>query len=315
MDIKIPPEFEGALLRSFIKKSLGLSSRQLTRLKNHPSGIMLDGQRVTVRKILAQGQTLSLVLEDEWSSPTIIPQGDIPPVIYEDADVIVLDKPTGMTSHPSHGHYSTSLANSLAAYFAAQDTPFVFRAVNRLDKDTTGVVVVAKNALSAHRLSRDMREGRIKKSYLALLKGDLSGADTQIIRRKLEDVGGSFDFDGTNGYIDAGIKRCGESIITRQVAQDGKKSLTRFTILKAGDVTLVRCYPETGRTHQIRVHFSSIGYPLQGDDLYGARDGQMDRQALHCEQIVLTHPSHGGTITLRAPIPGDMARFMDMDIL
>ncbi|MHC1695422.1 MAG: RluA family pseudouridine synthase [Eubacteriales bacterium] len=311
MDIRIPPEFEGALLRSFIKKKLGLSARQLTRLKNHPSGIMLDGQRVTVRQILAQGQTLTLALEDESSSPTIVPQGDVPPIVYEDEDIIVLDKPAGMTSHPSRGHYSTSLANALAAYFEAKDTPFVFRAVNRLDKDTTGLVVVAKNALSAHHLSLDMREGRIKKSYLALLEGDLSKADVKAINERFEGVGGSLCFDGRDGYIDAGIKRCGESIITRQIASDGKKSLTRFTLLGAGEVSLVRCYPQTGRTHQIRVHFSSIGYPLLGDDLYGAIGGRMDRQALHCEQIILLHPSHGGTLTLRAPVPEDMAEQMD----
>ena len=266
-----------------------MSRAELSHLKSLDTGIMINGVRVTVRAVLATGDVLFLDRDDAAAGENVIP-GDIPlDIIYEDDDIIALNKPAGMPTHPSHGHYYDTLANGLAFYFAKKSIPFVFRAVNRLDRDTSGIVLVAKNRASAYRISSEMSRGGIKKTYIAAAVGAVYQSGTVI----------------------ANIKRRYESIIERTVCpeNEGQYAETRYAPLYTdGKVTLLEVRPVTGRTHQIRVHMAYIGHPLCGDTLYGEESELIGRQALHCSRLEFTHPTTGERIILSAPLKGDMER-------
>ena len=271
------------------QKDLGMSRAELSHLKSLDTGIMINGVRVTVRAVLAAGDVLFLDRDDAAAGENVMP-GDIPlDIIYEDDDIIALNKPAGMPTHPSHGHYYDTLANGLAFYFAKKSIPFVFRAVNRLDRDTSGIVLVAKNRASAYRISSEMSRGGIKKTYIAAAVGAVYQSGTVI----------------------ANIKRRYESIIERTVCpeNEGQYAETQYAPLYTdGKVTLLEVRPVTGRTHQIRVHMAYIGHPLCGDTLYGEESELIGRQALHCSRLEFTHPTTGERITLSAPLKGDMER-------
>ena len=289
MEIVITEAENEKCLRDYLKKDLGMSRAELSHLKSLETGIMINGVRVTVRAVLAAGDVLFLDRNDAAAGENVMP-GDIPlDIIYEDDDIIALNKPAGMPTHPSHGHYYDTLANGLAFYFAKKSIPFVFRAVNRLDRDTSGIVLVAKNRASAYRISSEMSRGGIKKTYIAAAVGAVYQSGTVI----------------------ANIKRRFESIIERTVCpeNEGQYAETRYAPLYTdGKVTLLEVRPVTGRTHQIRVHMAYIGHPLCGDTLYGEESELIGRQALHCSRLEFTHPTTGERITLTAPLKGDMER-------
>lgn len=289
MEIVITEAENGKCLKDYLKKDLGMSRAELSHLKSLDTGIMINGVRVTVRAVLATGDVLFLDRDDAAAGENVMP-GDIPlDIIYEDDDIIALNKPAGMPTHPSHGHYYDTLANGLAFYFAKKSIPFVFRAVNRLDRDTSGIVLVAKNRASAYHISSEMSRGGIKKTYIAAAVGAVYQSGTVI----------------------ANIKRRYESIIERTVCpeNEGQYAETRYAPLYTdGKVTLLEVRPVTGRTHQIRVHMAYIGHPLCGDTLYGEESELIGRQALHCSRLEFTHPTNGERITLTAPLKGDMER-------
>ena len=289
MEIVITEAENGKCLTDYLKKNLGMSRAELSHLKSLDTGIMINGVRVTVRAVLAAGDVLFLDRDDAAAGENVMP-GDIPlDIIYEDDDIIALNKPAGMPTHPSHGHYYDTLANGLAFYFAKKSIPFVFRAVNRLDRDTSGIVLVAKNRASAYRISSEMSRGGIKKTYIAAAVGAVYQSGTVI----------------------ANIKRRYESIIERTVCpeNEGQYAETRYAPLYTdGKVTLLEVRPVTGRTHQIRVHMAYIGHPLCGDTLYGEESELIGRQALHCSRLEFTHPTTGERIILSAPLKGDMER-------
>ena len=289
MEIVITEAENGKCLRDYLKNDLGMSRAELSHLKSLDTGIMINGVRVTVRAVLAAGDVLFLDRDDAAAGENVMP-GDIPlDIIYEDGDIIALNKPAGMPTHPSHGHYYDTLANGLAFYFAKKSIPFVFRAVNRLDRDTSGIVLVAKNRASAYRISSEMSRGEIKKTYIAAAVGAVYQSGTVI----------------------ANIKRRYESIIERTVCpeNEGQYAETQYAPLYTdGKVTLLEVRPVTGRTHQIRVHMAYIGHPLCGDTLYGEESELIGRQALHCSRLEFTHPTTGERITLSAPLKGDMER-------
>lgn len=289
MEIVITEAENGKCLGDYLKKDLGMSRAELSHLKSLDTGIMINGVRVTVRAVLAAGDVLFLDRDDAAAGENVMP-GEIPlDIIYEDGDIIALNKPAGMPTHPSHGHYYDTLANGLAFYFAKKSIPFVFRAVNRLDRDTSGIVLVAKNRASAYRISSEMSRGGIKKTYIAAAVGAVYQSGTVI----------------------ANIKRRYESIIERTVCpeNEGQYAETRYAPLYTdGKVTLLEVRPVTGRTHQIRVHMAYIGHPLCGDTLYGEESELIGRQALHCSRLEFTHPTTGERITLSAPLKGDMER-------
>ncbi|MBR5454120.1 MAG: RluA family pseudouridine synthase [Clostridia bacterium] len=276
----------------FLKKRLACSSKMITLLKKDEQGILLNGKRVTVREILKEGDVLEIADRDtdDDVNPNIIPGGEMPEIIYEDEDIIAVNKPPNMPTHPSHGHYDDTLANALVAYFSEKDTPFVFRSMNRLDRDTSGIVVVSKNRLTANLLSKALLDGKVKKQYFAVTSG--------IPKEKC-------------GRIESDIRRVGESIIIREALPVGeggdtaRYALTDYTVISEKDGRAgVIVTPRTGRTHQIRVHFKYIGAPLLGDGLYGEASPLIDRHALHA--AVLEFPYKGSILRLTAPPPEDL---------
>lgn len=279
---------------------VGYSHKAVSRLKRLENGILLNGKRVTVRAILHTGDQLSLAVEDqpEEQNPYLEPVNLPLSILYEDDCVLAVNKPPYMPTHPSMGHTGDTLANAVAFYLQREDRPFVFRAINRLDRDTSGVVLLSKDKFTAARLAGAMEAGKIRKTYLALLCGTLA-----------ED----------SGIIDAAIRRREASIITREAipCTDGEPlpegaapALTRYEVIaRYTDYTLVRAYPLTGRTHQLRVHFAYIGHPIVGDTLYGCAHPMLSRQALHAETLTFPHP-FGSEQVITAPLPDDLQNLL-----
>lgn len=283
----------------FLKKRLACSSKMITLLKKDEHGIMLNGRRVTVREILNAGDILEISDRDkeENINPNIIPGGEMPEIIYEDDDIIAVNKPPNMPTHPSHGHYGDTLANALVSYFMKSNTPFVFRSMNRLDRDTSGIVVVSKNRFTANLLSKALLDGKVKKQYFAVTEG--------IPKEK-------------SGRIESDIRRIGESIIIREALPCGeggetaKYALTDYKVVSQKDGRAgVIVTPHTGRTHQIRVHFKYIGTPLVGDGLYGTPSPLIYRHSLHA--VVLEFPYKGNTLRLTAPPPDDLLSLVGLE--
>ena len=279
-------------------KGVGYSHKAISRLKRLEQGILLNGSRVTVRAVLHTGDCLSLETEDraDEQNPYLEPVQLPLSILYEDEQILVVNKPPFMPTHPSMGHTGDTLANAVAFYLYSEDRPFVFRAVNRLDRDTSGTVLLCKDRYVAATLAGAMGEGKIHKTYLALLCGELAE---------------------NSGEINAAIRRKEASIITREaIAADtspmpegAQPALTRYEVVKRYQgYTLVRAYPETGRTHQLRVHFAYVGHPIVGDTLYGSPHPALSRQALHAESLTFPYPSDE-PMTVTAPLPEDFQLF------
>ena len=227
-------------------------------------GISVFGEAVTVRRILHAGDILILKLPEKKSDG--IEAMDIPlDIVYEDDYLLAVNKPRNMPTHPSKGNSLPTLANGVMGYFKGD---FVFRSVNRLDRDTSGIVLIAKDQLTANTLSQGMRRGDFVKKYRCTVEG--SPCPDHLL-------------------IDAPIRRESEDSVKRIVAPDGKRALTEYRVIKAdGNVAVCDISLYTGRTHQIRVHMAYIGHPLVGDFLYGDREsGDFD---LTCVSISFTHP-------------------------
>ena len=246
---------DGVLVRSFLRQC-AVSTDLARAVKFRGGGFFADGVPVLANRRIFPGQVLSFALPPEGDGVT--PQPEIPvKVVYEDAFAVVLEKPPQLAVHPTLNYPGGTLANGYAAWAAAHGHSPVFRPVNRIDKDTSGLVLAAKNAYAAPLLA-----GGVAKLYYAVAQGALPPGE---------------------GVIDAPIGRRGDSIIGRCVTPEGKPSRTEYTIIKEENgLSLAACVPVTGRTHQIRVHFASIGHPLAGDDLYGGSRERIGRQALHC---------------------------------
>lgn len=281
-------------------KGVGYSHKAISRLKRLEDGIVLNGVRVTVRAILHTGDTLSLAAEDraEEQNPYLEPV-DLPlDILYEDEEILAVNKPPFMPTHPSMGHTGDTLANAVAFYLYREDRPFVFRSVNRLDRDTSGTVLLCKDRYTAAALAGAMGRGEIRKTYLALLCGELAD---------------------DSGQITAAIRRKDASIITREaiateegepLPEGAQEALTRYEVVERYEgYTLVRAFPETGRTHQLRVHFAYIGHPIVGDTLYGSAHPTLTRQALHAESLTFPHPD-GSRRTISAPLPDDLQNLL-----
>lgn len=275
---------DACILRSFLKDTLRLSTRAISRLKQKEGGILLNGAPVTVRAQLHAGDELSLALADEQNNDNLVP-ADLPiSVLYEDAAIVVCNKESGMPTHPSHGHYEDTLANALVYRYA--DTPFIFRAITRLDRETSGVVLVARDAHSAHLLSEQMQTGGMQKVYFALVEGVPPEA----------------------GEIALPIRRKPRSVMLREVHEDGAPALTRYRRLSTcGTHALLAVFPETGRTHQIRLHLSHLGFPIVGDALYGHEGQGFARTMLHAARLAFRHPANGDALAVYAPVPADFA--------
>lgn len=274
----VPPAWDGQRLQDFLRRECGLSWRMVVRLRHPPGRITVDGVlRRTVDPVRA-GETVVLTLPADTLriEPTALPIA----VVYEDESLLVADKPPAIAVHPSAGRPEPTLANAVVAHYAAAGVTCSFRPVNRLDRNTSGLLLAAKNAHVAYALTR-----KPEKEYLAVVCGTLTG----------------------EGTVDQPIRLREGSFIAREVGEGGKPSVTHYTVLSTGDgCSLLRLRLETGRTHQIRVHMAWLGYPLAGDDLYGGDTADIGRQALHCARMQFCHPLSGEPLDLRAPLPGDM---------
>lgn len=280
----------------------GYSRHIRTWLKQHPGSVRLNGEEALFYFPLKNGDLLEISLEEEHPSENIVPV-DLPiHIIYEDEDLMVIDKPADMPVHPSIGNYENTLANAAAWYFHRQNIPFVFRAFNRLDRDTTGLLILAKHMLSGAILSDQMKKRAIHRTYLAITEGKTDPA----------------------GTIDSPIGRTDQSLILRQVDHENGDSACTHYLQKCwhsktfypetlpvpqDGLSLVQLQLETGRTHQIRVHMTSIGHPLIGDTLYNPETALMNRQALHSYRLAFTHPVTGISLEFTSPLPEDMAEF------
>lgn len=274
----------GACILDFLKKQ-GFSRHILSSMKADEKAILLNGERGRGRTCLKNGDVLSIRLLETESSENIVPRPMVLQILYEDEDLLVLNKAADTPIHPSLGNYENTLANGVAYYFQSKGQTFVYRCINRLDRDTTGALILAKNALSAALLSQQMVNRQIKRTYLALASG--------LVPEK--------------GIISAPIARTEGSTIMREVNfQIGESAVTHFERLDyQNGLSLIELHLETGRTHQIRVHMKHIGHPLPGDFLYHPVYEQIQRQALHSYQLEFIHPITKKPLLFTAPLPKD----------
>lgn len=277
----VPDEYNNRKVVHFLRGSARLSVRLINSLKRVENGITLNGAHTRTVDLLRAGDVLAVCIPDDecLPEPVRMPLD----ILFEDADVLCINKPPTLAMHPTHNHQGDTLANGIAHYLEQQGRPAALRAIGRLDKGTSGVVVCALNKYAASRLT-----GGIQKDYLALVAGVLQGG----------------------GTIDTPIGRPDARKTLRACVPDGERAVTHWTALGTADGrTLLRVRPDTGRTHQIRVHFAHAGYPLIGDAMYGGSCPELGHQLLHCERAAFTHPVTGEGMTIVAPMPEDMARY------
>ncbi len=289
-------ELCGLSVRELLTAHLELSRRAICALKNNERGIVLNGNRVTVRATLSDGDVLELALEEnDREREKIIPVNIPIDVLYEDEAITVVNKPPFMPTIISHGHYEDTLANALA--YRYRDRDFVMRAVNRLDRDTSGICLIANSRRSAHILGGQMKNRQMEKKYLAILDGALEN-------------------DFSEKTIKSRIKRKEGSTILREVTCDENAlyAETAYRLLAHGQkYSAVIAEPKTGRTHQLRVHFSCIGYPIVGDNMYGKVSDVISRQALHAFELTFAHPYTKEKMTFRAPVSQDILGVAEQD--
>ncbi|MBU5344954.1 RluA family pseudouridine synthase [Paenibacillus lautus] len=320
----VSPQEDGMLLKTILQKRMGVSRKLLSRLKLTEQGIMLNGARVYISVNVHAGDLIEIRMEQERSDD-MLPQPMNLHILYEDEHLLVLNKPAGIIVHPTHGHYTDTLANGVVHYWQEKGWKYRFRAVHRLDQETSGVLVIAKNAYIHQHVSEQMIAGTVDKRYVAFVHGKPALP---------------------SGDIDGPIDRYPLEPHRRIVTPEGYPSLTRYKVCEAyPSASLVELKLETGRTHQIRVHMLSIGCPLIGDQMYrhpvygdrelrsdGAEadsdlaagpadleaatimrlDRFMGRQALHAASLTLIHPIEGSTMTFTAPLPEDMNALRNM---
>lgn len=283
----ITPSDVPCTVGEYLKKK-GYSRQIIIHLKKTEHGILQNGEWAYVRTPLVPGDVLKITLLEKSASEHILPVPMEPDIIYEDEDLLVVNKPFDMPVHPSIHNYDNTLANGMAYYFQQKGETFIFRCINRLDRDTTGLLILAKNALSASILSNDMKARKIHRTYQAVVSRIPVPA---------------------SGTIDAPIARKEDSAIERCVDfEKGEPAVTHYRTLETKEnLALVELSLETGRTHQIRVHMQHIGCPLLGDYLYHPDFTLINRVALHSYSLTFDHPITGKSMYFCAPLPKDMA--------
>ncbi|MEH7223942.1 RluA family pseudouridine synthase [Bacillus sp. JJ1566] len=290
LEWKISSQDSGKLVKEFVKEQ-DISRTALTDIKFAGGGIFINSVPVTVRHRLIEGEVLKVVFPPEEPSLELIPENLPIQIVYEDPYVLVVNKPPYQQSIPSRESRTGSLANALLYYYLSLGLGATVHLVNRLDRDTSGLLLVAKHRHIHHLLSVQQKAGRLKRTYEAIIHDGLVG---------------------DSGTIDAPIGRKDDSIIERQVREDGQRAVTHFQVIqKFGDCTHVQLQLETGRTHQIRVHLSHIGHPIVGDDLYGGERREIGRQALHCRELRFLHPMDKNEVVFYAELPEDMKELLE----
>ncbi|SEA07969.1 23S rRNA pseudouridine1911/1915/1917 synthase [Pseudobutyrivibrio sp. ACV-2] len=285
---EIETEYDGFTIEKYLKDH-GFSKANIVALKKMDENVVINGQWEHLNRKLQAKEILHVnIQEDNFSER--IPAVEMPlDIIFEDEDIIVVNKPAGLPIHPSLNHYEDSLANGLAYYYESQGKPFIFRCTNRLDRNTSGLTVIAKHLVSGNILSTMVKNRQFHREYYAIVRGKL---------------------EKPCGTIDAPIGRIAGDTIARQVDfENGERAVTHYKVIEEKNGhSLISIHLETGRTHQIRVHFKYIGHPLIGDEIYNPDFEWMKRQALHSHAIAFSHPITGEEMKFVAEMPEDMNR-------
>ncbi len=265
--------------KRYLKQVHGLSTRLITRLKNTPDGILMDGKLLRAVDFVKAGAVITVNLPGEQSEYIEPIEGKLE-ILYEDSFILAVNKPPFMPVHPVKQHQTDTLANIVVYYAQKRGESYVFRAHNRLDRDTSGIVLIAKDKFTINKLKNG-----VKKTYTALVHGKIEHGGT--IAKPI-------------GLLD-------DSKMVRHVLNEGTPAITHYAPIAFNEqATLLKLQLETGKTHQIRCHMSSMGHPLVGDDLYGGKRDFINRQALHCGIVEFTHPVTSEIITVTAPLPNDI---------
>ena len=273
-----------------LKEQFLLSDRLITKLKK-ANKIYLNDLQTYTKKSLTVGDTVSVLIDFEEDNSNIVASNIPLNIIYEDDYLLVINKPANIAIHPSILHFDNSLSNGVKFYFDKLGLKKKIRIVNRLDRNTSGIVVFAKNEYIQECLIKQMKTKELKKEYLAIAKGIL---------------------ESKSGTLNFPIARKEGSIIERTVSSDGDSAITHYDVVKEfNNLSLVHIVLETGRTHQIRVHFSYIGHPILGDTLYGSPSELINRQALHSYKLTFIHPVTKKVVSLEAPLPNDIKNIIN----
>lgn len=291
----VPAADEGLPLKTILRRRMGISRTLLTRLKTTEKGLMINGVRAYANATVRAGDRVEVRLERERSDD-IVPEPMPLDILYEDDFLLVVNKPPGLIVHPTHGHYTGTLANAVVHYWQSKGEIVRFRPIHRLDQGTSGVLAIAKNPYIHQQIAEQMKRGEVEKTYAAFVHGEPSPPSGTI--------NAPIDRDRTNPHI-------------RIVTEHGYPAVTHYETVQAwGRAARLRVRLETGRTHQIRVHLKHIGCPLIGDAMYGPDDmteerlrlhSLLPRQALHAEELAVTHPANGQRLRFQAPLPEDLS--------
>ena len=277
----VPVEFDGKPAKWFLKDHCSLSTRMITQLKREKEGILMDGEILRTVDPVRKGAVVTINLPVE-ESPYIEPiEGDLD-VVFEDDHLLVVNKPCDMPVHPVKQHQTDTLANIVVFRARKKGESFVFRAVNRLDRNTSGLVMIAKDRFTVNKL-----KNKVDKVYYAFVHGEMI----------------------SSGTVNAPIGLLEDSKIKRHVLAEGAPAITHYEILfSKKEYSYIKLVLETGKTHQIRCHMAYLGHPLLGDDLYGGKLYLISRHALHCGEMSFDHPVTGERIDLKAELPSDMKK-------
>lgn len=288
LELSVTREQAGTKVDTLLKKHLNLSGTVVRRIKWLEDGILVDGNRVNTRFCPAEGQTLSVRLSDPERRSGIVPAPGPLDIVYEDGDVIVLNKAPGVPVHPGPGHFFDTLGNFLLYYYDQQGIEADFHPVHRLDRGTSGLLVAAKHAHAQEVLKNQLHTAAFYREYRAVCEGVPAPAA---------------------GTVDAPLGPKEGSLVEQMVRPDGKEARTHYQVLSAHNGrALLRLVLDTGRTHQIRVHMAHLGHPLTGDFLYGTEDKSLiSRPALHSAALSFRHPITGQALSFEAPLPDDLA--------
>lgn len=280
----VDEDWNGGRLGDFMKKKLLLSRRGLVKIKKAGS-VKVNGSIAYMNQELIKGDKIEFAFEESCSE-NIMPEFMELDIIYEDEYLAVVNKKAGIPTHPSRRYFMGTLANGMMYHWMGEKDNITIRPVNRLDRNTSGLVVFAKSSHIQHLMSLDSYKPNMRKEYIALVHGIM---------------------ENDSGVIDAPIAREIQQSVKRVVRDDGDRAVTRYSVLRRyEDFCLLSIVLETGRTHQIRVHLSYMGHPLLGDDLYGGSQEKINRHALHAYKIQMLHPIDKRTMELTAPVPNDM---------